>query len=201
MSRRTSELFTLQYYKKNAQTFLDGTLYADMSETRQLFLQMIPEHAHILDFGCGSGRDTKAFLDLGYQVDACDGSSELCRIASGITGLQVKQMLFQELDKTDVYDGIWACASILHLPKDELKVVLEKIAVALKDDGVLYTSFKFGTFEGMRDGRYYTDFTENSLNEFFEIVPALQMVSTWITSDVRPGREEERWINILARRS
>ena len=110
-------------------------------------------------------------------------------------------MLFQDLDVIAAYDGIWACASILHLPKDELKAVLEKIAAALKDQGVLYTSFKYGTFEGMRGGRYFTDFTEDSLREFFESVPELQIFETWITNDVRPGRGEERWINILARRS
>jgi len=170
-------------------------------ENWQLFLQTIPEHAYILDFGCGSDRDSKAFLNLGYRVDACDGSAGICRIASEVTGIQVKQMLFQELDEVDVYDGIWACASILHLPKNELKTVLEKIAAALKDQGVLYTSFKYGTFEGMRGERYFTDFTEDSLKEFFETIPVLQVFTLWITSDVRPGREEERWINILARRN
>lgn len=192
---------TLQYYTENLQAFVDGTLSADMSEARQLFLQNLPEHARILDFGCGSGRDTKAFLNLGYQVDACDGSPELCRIAGEVTGIQIRQMLFQDLDDIAVYDGIWACASILHLPKDELKAVLEKIAAALKDHGVLYTSVKYGTFEGMRGGRYFTDFTEDSLRVFFEKVPVLKIFKTWVTNDVRPGREEERWINILAHRS
>ena len=192
---------TLQYYAENFQAFVGGTLSADMSEARQFFLQIIPEHARILDFGCGSGRDTKAFLNLGYQVDACDGSAELCRIAGEVTGIQIRQMLFQDLDDIAVYDGICACASILHLPKRELKTVLDKVAAALKDHGVLYTSFKYGTFEGMRGGRYFTDFTEDSLREFFRNVPELQVFKTWITKDVRPGREEERWINILARRS
>ena len=172
-----------------------------MTESRQRFLQTIPRDAHILDFGCGSGRDTRVFLDLGYHVDACDGSIELCRIASEITGIQVKQMLFQELNEVAIYDGIWACASILHLPKADLKTVLEKIAKALKEQGVLYTSFKYGTFEGMRAGRYFTDFKEDSLKTFMKCVPSLQVFDTWITEDVRPGREEERWINILARRN
>lgn len=201
MNKTTIEDKTLQYYAENLQTFVGGTVSADMSEARKYFLQNLPEHARILDFGCGSGRDTIAFLNLGYQVDACDGSAELCRIAGEVTGIQIKQMLFQDLDGIAVYDGIWACASILHLPKGELKTVLEKIAAALKDHGVLYTSFKYGTFEGMRQGRYFTDFTEDSLREFFRSVPALQIFRTWITKDVRPGREEERWLNILARRS
>ena len=95
-------------YKDHAQDFVKGTLSADMSEARQHFLQCLPESARILDFGCGSGRDTKAFLDLGYQVDACDGSEELCRIASEVTGIPVRHMFFQDLNETDVYAGIWA---------------------------------------------------------------------------------------------
>ncbi len=154
MSEKTSELSTLQYYENNAQAFADGTISADMAEARQLFLRAIPEHGHILDFGCGSGRDTRAFLELGYRVDACDGSSELCRIAGEVAGIRVKQMLFQELGDVEEYDGIWACASILHLPKDELKAVLERIAVALKENGVLYTSFKYGTFEACIPGTH-----------------------------------------------
>ena len=201
MKNIDSKEITLQYYTDNAEDFVTGTLSADMSEARQHFLQYLPASARILDFGCGSGRDAKAFLDLGYQVDACDCSAELCRIAGEVAGIQVRQMLFQDLDETAVYDGIWACASILHLSKEELKTVLRKIAAALKDQGVLYTSFKYGTFEGMRGGRYFTDFTEDTAKEFFDSVPALQILTVWITGDIRPGREEERWINILARRS
>ena len=120
---------------------------------------------------------------------------------SPLKRIPVKQMLFGELSATEQYDGIWACASILHLPKVELVDVLQKVADALKTCGVLYTSFKYGEFEGIRGGRYFTDLTEKSLTSLMAEVPSLQIVDTWITNDVRPGREEERWINILARRS
>ena len=190
---------TLQFYEEHAASFAAGTVAADMSEARQRFLQHLPKGANILDFGCGSGRDTKAFLDAGYAVEAADGSAELCRIAAEYTGLQVKQMLFGELNAKDKYDGIWACSSILHLPKPELRDVLMKIGEALKPGGVLYTSFKYGTFEGIRNGRYFTDFTEETLNGFWAEVPVLQIFDMWITQDVRPDREEERWINLLAK--
>ena len=191
---------TLQYYQQNANAFVEGTVSADMYDARKRFLRMLPAHALILDFGCGSGRDAKAFLEQGYRVDAVDGSAELCCRASELIGQPVKQMLFEDLSAVEQYEGIWACASILHLPRRELTDVLKKISNALKPDGVLYTSFKYGDFEGIREGRYFTDLTEESLTVLMEKVPSLQIVDTWVTKDVRPGREEERWINILARR-
>ena len=191
---------TIVYYEQNADSFIDGTLGADMDDLRQGFLELLPEGSYILDFGCGSGRDTKAFLDSGYRVDAVDGSEELCRRASDYTGIPVKHMLFQELSDREQYDGIWACASILHLKRRELPDVLQRISDALKPRGILYTSFKYGNFEGMREGRYYSDFTEETLAALMEQVPSLLIFDQRISCDVRPGREEERWINILARR-
>ena len=189
---------TLQFYEENAETFSSGTMNADMNSARERFLSRLPQQAYILDLGCGSGRDTKAFLDAGCKVDAVDGSRELCRIASGYTGIPVKEMLFQDLAAEKVYDGIWACASILHMPKTELLETVKKIGLALKADGVFYASFKYGTFEGMRKGRYFTDFTEETLSEFWKDIPSLRITETWITQDVRPGREKEQWINLLA---
>ena len=144
---------TLDYYQRNANVFVEGTLSADMHDAQKRFLNMLKPQAYILDFGCGSGRDAIAFLSRGYRVDAIDGSPELCRIASELIGNPVKQMLFDELSSINQYDGIWACASILHIPKRELVDVLRKISDALKDSGVLYTSFRYGSFEGMRRGR------------------------------------------------
>lgn len=192
---------TLKFYEQNTDHFVSGTLTADMQETRARFSAGLPPHALILDFGCGSGRDTKAFLDAGYQVEASDGSEELCEKASELTGIPVKHMLFQELDARDWYDGIWACASILHLPGKELADVIRKIEGALKPGGVLYASFKYGTSEGMRNGRYFTDFTEETLKAFWKSATSLQIFDLWLTQDVRPDRKDEKWINLLARRA
>ena len=192
---------TLQYYQKNAEDFAQGTVSAEMHDTRLRFYRHLPPRGNILDFGCGSGRDSKAFKDMGLNVEASDGSLELCRIAERVAGIPVRHLLFNELDAKEYYDGIWACASILHLPKAELEEVMLRISTALKAGGVLYSSFKYGTFEGIRNGRYFTDFTEETLKEFMAGIPSLQAFDVWITGDVRTGREEERWINMLARRS
>ena len=150
-----------------------------------------------MDFGCGSGRDTLEFLKRGYQVDATDGSTEMCKLTTEYTGISVRQMLFQELNEIEKYDGIWACASILHLPKNELKNVLDKMKTALSKRGIIYTSFKYGTFEGERNGRYFTDFTEESFEKFAKLIKGFQIKKMWITEDVRVGREQEKWLNII----
>jgi SAM-dependent methyltransferase len=191
---------TIDYYDKNATEYSESTIGVDFSATQERFLRYIPSHAKILDFGCGSGRDAKYFLDKGYDVDAIDGSKEFCRLASVYTGITVKQMLFQELASVNEYDGIWACASILHLQKDDLILVLHKMATALKNTGVIYASFKYGTFFGERQGRYFTDFNEERLTEILALVPELQYREFWISSDVRPDRSNEKWLNVILSR-
>jgi len=191
---------TLSYYDDKAKEFCENTINADVSPQRDRFLGYLPKDASILDFGCGSGRDTKAFSDLGYEVEAIDGSLELCKVASEYTGIKVKNMLFQELDDVDRFDGIWACSSILHLSKVELKPVLKKMVVALKKGGVIYTSFKYSDFEGERNGRYFSDFTEESFKEYIADCPEITIIDSWITSDVRPGRGEEKWLNLILKK-
>ena len=192
---------TLDYYNQNAETFVSNTVSVDFKQTQDKFINRLETGNFILDFGCGSGRDTKYFLEAGLRVDAIDGSEELCKIASEYTGIEVKKMLFQELDRDGKYDGIWACSSILHLPKNDLKLVLRKINTALKKKGIVYTSFKYGEFEGERNGRYFTDFTIETFKEFIQDIGDLKLDEYWITGDVRPGRGEEKWLNIILQKN
>lgn len=178
---------TLDYYNQNAQSFALGTVSVDFHETQDRFLKLLDKGSLVLDFGCGSGRDTKYFLEHGMHVEAIDGSEELCRIASDYAGIPVKQMLFQELKETEKYDGIWACSSILHLLKQELKVVLMKMADALKEQGIIYTSFKYGNFEGERNGRYFTDFTEDTFRDFIADITEIRIEEVWITGTSDKG--------------
>ena len=192
---------TLDYYNKNAQQFSKETISVDFTKTQDRFLNYLTDKGYILDFGCGSGRDTKYFLDKGFQVKAVDGSKELCRLAAEYTGIKVGQMLFEDLDEKEIYDGIWACASVLHLSREKLPNIFHKMHQALKTNGIIYTSFKYGTFEGERNGRYFTDFTEVLFEEFARQISGLQIDKMWITGDVREGRGDERWLNILLRKT
>ncbi len=191
---------TLQYYNQHAKAYVDSTRDVEFSQTQERFLQYLEPGARILDFGCGSGRDTKYFRNRGFQVEAVDGSAEFVRIASEYTGINVRRMLFQDLDEVECYDGIWACSSILHLPCAELEVVLGKMARALRRRGIVYTSFKYGTEEGERSGRYFTNMTEAKMAGLLERIPVYDVEEMWVTFDVRPGRGDERWLNMILRK-
>lgn len=191
---------TLNYYNKNARKFTDGTVNVNFTEIQDLFLAYVPVGGKILDYGCGSGRDTKYFLNKGYNVDAIDGSEELCKIAGNYTGISVKKMMFEELDCIEVYDGIWACASILHVANKKLPTILRKMTDAVKNGGVMYTSFKYGEFEGYRNGRYFTYHTKESFRKIIEDIPGLTIEKMWVSDDVRAERGEEQWLNLILRK-
>ena len=191
---------TLQYYNQHAKAYVDSTRDVEFSQTQERFLQYLKPGARILDFGCGSGRDTKYFRNRGFQVEAVDGSAEFVRLASDYTGINVRRMLFQDLDEVDRYDGIWACSSILHLPFAELEEVLGKMARALRRRGIVYTSFKYGTEEGGRSGRYFTNMTEAKMAGLLERIPVYDVKEMWVTFDVRPDRGDERWLNMILRK-
>ncbi len=192
---------TISYYNKNAFDFIISTQEVEFCEIQMRFTGILSKGSRILDFGCGSGRDTKYFLSQGYQVDALDGSEEMCRLASAYTKIPVCHMLFQELSAENIYDGIWACSSILHLPYGELGDVLLKMSRALKENGIVYTSFKYGTFEGERNGRYFTDMTEEKMEKLLHETSVFHTEEQWISTDVRPGRGEEKWLNIILRKN
>ena len=188
----------MNYYDENAKEFFEGTVNADMSSHHEEFLKLIPENSHVLDCGCGSGRDAKIFKSLGYKVTAIDGSLEMCKLASEFSGVNVKHMQFQEIEFDNEFDGIWASASLLHVPSTEIDDVLNRLKLSLKEDGIFYASFKLGDFEGERNGRYFNDLTESSAIELFE-KNGFETIKTWLTDDSRPERDD-RWVNILVKK-
>ena len=191
---------TLDYYNENAKAYFLSTVDCKMDKAISAFLKEInKESALLLDFGCGSGRDSKVFLDKGFDVVPIDGSAEMCQEAERFLSHPVKHMFFIDLDEKDVYDGIWACASILHLPYDKLKRVISKMERALKKDGVIYASFRYGEMEGLRGDRYFTDMNEEKLQDLISHTN-LSVVKTWISNDIRLDRAGDKWLNILLKK-
>lgn len=185
----------IEYYNKNAKKYYDDTVNADMSYFRDKFLSKVKPGGTILDLGCGTGRDSKAFKEAGYKVVAVDGSSELCKLATKLIGQEVKCFTFEDFEPNEKYDGVWACSSLLHIPKDEIKKVIKKLLPYMNDNCILYMSYKYGDYSGDRNDRFFVDMTEDSVNEIFKEFINLSKIEEEITADVRPGRGEERWLN------
>lgn len=189
-----------QYYNQHAEIFSESTLQVDMSPLYDAFLPLVAKGGSILDAGCGSGRDSLAFSQLGFNVTAFDASAVLVDFARDYSGVAVQHTTFQNFRTSDVYDGIWCCASLLHVPLPELTAVFEKLHHALKASGILYVSFKYGTATDtprQHNGRLFTDMDEAGLNHILANIPTLTLHKTWITGDQRPGRENEKWLNAL----
>ena len=191
---------TLSFYNSNASSFIERTVAADVEALRKRFIKYIPQNGYVLDFGCGSGRDTKYFLETGFRVDATDGSEELCAAASEYSGVKVQYMDFFKLDAEEQYDGIWACASVLHVEKGRLPELFRIMAHALKPGGVMYLSFKYGDFSGTREGRHFTDLTEVSFRELLTTLNDLGIEEEWISEDSRPDRTVI-WLNEIMRKA
>jgi len=187
---------TLKYYQDNAQTFFDGTVNVDMSSLYEAFTQHLAPGARVLDAGCGSGRDAKAFQEMGYRVEAFDASPAMVELAQEHTGLPVKVMTFADVDWKEKFDGIWCCASLLHVPAVELPGVMRRLADALKPGGVWYVSFKYGEGEREVDGRRFTDMDHLNLRNLVSNIVELEVIEMWNNQDKRPLKNEV-WVNLL----
>lgn len=187
---------TISYYDKNAEEFCKNTIDADMSYCRSKFLNYLSEGTSILDAGCGSGRDSIAFKQLGYHVTAMDASPEICKEAEKVLGQKVICKTFEEIDDENMYNGIWACASLLHVPKESMGEVIHRLKHALKDNGILYASFKYGEDEKIVNGRLFSNYNEQTLRALIE-GNGFEVLDLFVTRDVREDRREEMWVNVV----
>ena len=191
---------SVKFYNDNAEEFFNNTVNADMSATYSLFEENLSDiDGEILDLGCGSGRDAKHFIDKGYKVTALDLSPVLAAKASKYIGQQVIIGDMKDLDYNNRFIGIWACASLLHLTENEVLETIKRCHKALKKDGVLYASFKYGENNYEKDGRSFTCFTRD---KFLNLMEGLDFYyrATFETGDVRPGRENEKWLNVIPKK-
>ena len=189
---------TLDYYNKNSEEYFNSTLNVDMTNTYKEFLKLVPKDGKILDLGCGSGRDSMNFMKLGYEVTAVDGSKELAKKASVLLGKEVIVNTFEELELKEKFYGIWACASLLHIKREDLKTVLNNLYNNLEDNGVFYMSFKYGEKEYVDDkNRYFNCFTDESIISFINENTKFNILDLYITEDKLGRVNEVKWVNLI----
>ena len=189
---------TLDFYNNNSKTYIQTTLTIDMSKLYKEFLNNIPKGGIILDLGCGSGRDSKAFIDKGYKITAVDGSKELAQSASKLIGQEVLVSKFEDLSLIDKFHGIWACASLLHVNKKDILNVIKNVSSNLNDNGIFYMSFKYGEDEYIDEkGRYFNCYTEETFKELINKVEGLKIMKVYKTIDIVPGRGDITWLNAI----
>jgi mutator protein MutT len=191
----------LSYYEANAKEYINETINLDIEDIRNKFISMLPSKAHILDLGCGSGRDSRVFLDLGYSVTAIDPSHAIASITSKFLGQAVQIQKAQDIKEVGQYDAIWACASLLHVPKTDIPVVISKLVNALRPGGIMYISFKQGNAERWDNrGRFFNDYSPEKMLQLIEQIEEIQQLDITTNDSVLRG-QTQTWLNIFARKT
>ena len=192
---------TLNYYDNNIDSYkklwLDDFSSNYNFEIPDIFLSYLNKNSKILDMGCGTGRDSKYFKELGHIVKSIDGSLEMCKIASNLLNEEVEQLNFLDINYNNEFDGIFACASLLHLSSEDLLIVLNKISNALKENGILYTCFKYGNSTRVDKGRFYNDMNEEKFIKLLTNVEDLKILKTWVTQQYKT---DTKFINYIIRK-
>lgn len=185
------------YYERNAERYAAETFFADMSEQYQRFLLLLKKGGKILDVGSGSGRDACYFQKHGYQVTALEPSKNLCREIQKVFSGEIICSDIQNYQPLELYDGIWACASLLHLQEKEVLQFFERIDRYLDDDGTVYISGKNGIQTGeAKDGRFFLEFSEQLIDKILTVNKQLRLEQLWYTEDAS-GRRGFRWMNVI----
>jgi len=192
---------TIDYYNKNSERFYNNTVNIDLSELYSKFLRHIPDNGTILDLGCGSGRDSLYFLEKGYIVTSVDASEEMVRLSSELTGQKSHCMNMQDIEFKNEFNGIWACASLLHVDKGSTEDLLSNLGKALKTDGCLYASYKYGDGAQIKGDRFFNNYDESTFEEVVDNVVEFEIENSWITKDLRPDRIDEKWLNVILKKS
>lgn len=191
---------SIEYYSKYANIYFEKTVDLNMEVILDKFIELLPEGATVLDLGCGSGRDSFYLIEKGFDVTALDGSKQLCELAEIHIGQDVLNMHFEDIDFEHVFDGIWACASLLHIKAEDIDGIMDKIIKSLKMDGILYMSFKYGEFSGIRNERYFEEYNTRGLKELISRHKELQILDMWKSNDIRIEMDDDVWIHAIVKK-
>lgn len=191
---------TLDFYNQHAKEYFFQTVKADLSATYKKFLPFIKKEGLILDLGCGSGRDSYYFKQNGYQIVAVDGSKELATQASLLLGQPVLNQLFEDIQFNEEFDGVWACASLLHVSAKELPSILIKIRESLKKEGVFYISVKEGEGSGVEDRRFFQYYSPSQFHHLISQCGGLKIETAWSHTELRDEGNKVVWLNVIGRK-
>lgn len=186
------------YYDKNAKDYITNTINCDMSHHYQKFIKYLPSNSKILDIGFGSGRDMIYFKSKGYIVEGIDTSIEFVNNMKS-QGYNVKLESVEDMNYINKYDAIWACASLLHVKRENLEKTFINCLQALKENGILYCSFKYGNQEILAGERYFNYINEDIINDLLKNND-FTVLDIYKSLDVRKERKTEEWINIIIRK-
>lgn len=191
---------SIDYYNRCATAYYENTVELNLEEMLEKFIELLTECPTVLDLGCGSGRDSLYFIEKGFDVTALDGAQELCNLAQIHIGQDVLCMKFDDMDFDEVFDGVWANAALFHVPSDEIDAILDKVIKSIKPGGILYMSFKYGTFTGVRDGRYFVDYKSKSVKELISRHRQVELLDIFKTDSVGKTEGEQGWINVFVQK-
>jgi SAM-dependent methyltransferase len=192
---------TQDWYDAHAEHFTQRTMGNDMSDVYRRFLSHLPSKAHILDAGCGPGRDARAFVDRGFRVTAFDASIAMVERCARHASVPVHHLRFEDVSFENEFDSVWACASLLHVPRGQLPEVLSRVTRALKAGGIFYMSFQVGEDDRKEpDGRLFTNFTQQSLRHLLDESGQLAVIEMWEVELDGAGGQRKRWLHALSRK-
>jgi SAM-dependent methyltransferase len=199
----TSQAFdevTLDFYDREAALYVashKGGVVRWLGD----FMQMLPKQGRVLELGCGSGRDAEVLLAHGFEVDPTDGTPAMAAQAEERLQRPVKVMRFDELADVGVYDGVWAHASLLHVPRSTLGTVLARVFHSLKLGGLVFANFKSGETAGRdRFDRHYNYPDRQMLIDIYLASAPWEILSAVDYDGGSYGGGDTPWIAITARK-
>ena len=189
---------TIGYYNTNAEEYFNSTLQADVELLYTEFRKHIPDRGRIMDLGCGSGRDVKWFRDHGYDARGLDASEKLVQIAQKRFDIPVEVGCIEDWVSEEPIDGIWCCASLMHLTVSEAEKFVSNLSHNLKSGGAIFVSVKTGIETGYDSaGRYLKDYTEHDICTLLGNAKGVHIKKVWYTNDSL-NRSDFKWLNVIA---